>query len=197
MKYSEFIRERERLSAALKSANTVDKFVYFGTCSVADKEVQHTQYVQHKLAMEQLVAQHPGQMILRLPQVAGYSPNPHTLLNFMHARIARSEAFSVWRNAFRNIIDIDDVATLAGLLIENQSMCNCILNLANPSSYSMIDIVSEMEQVVGKKAIYDIVEKGSHYVIDVTAILSVLPQTKICFDEHYLNRVLRKYYDKI
>ncbi len=116
---SEFFREKERLSSALDTTDQVVSFVYFGTCSVADTEAQQTQYVQHKLEMEQLVAQRPGHIILRLPQVAGKSPNPHTLLNYLHARIARSEAFSVWRNAYRNIIDIDDVATLAGLLIDN------------------------------------------------------------------------------
>lgn len=192
----EFVRERERLVAALQSADVVDAFVYFGTCSVADSEVQHTQYVQHKLAMEQLVAQHPHHMILRLPQVAGHTPNPHTLLNFLYARIARSEAFSVWRSAYRNIIDVDDVATLAGLLIENQAMRHCILNLANPSSYSMPEIISEMEQVVGKQAIYDIVEQGRQYAIDVTAMLPGLALTQIRFDEHYLNLVLSKYYEK-
>ncbi len=59
----------------------------------------------------------------------------------------------------------------------------------------MPEVVNEMEQVVGKKAIYDIVEKGHHYEIDITTMSAILPETKISFDEHYLNRVLRKYYD--
>ena len=196
MDLREFDRERLRLAAALKTANDVDAFVYFGTCSVADPEAQDTHYVQHKRAMEQLVAQHPQYLILRLPQAAGNTPNPHTLLNYLYARIARREAFNVWRNAYRNIIDIDDIVTLSGMLIEDIEMRNCIINLANIDSYSMLEIVSTMEQVVGKKAIFDILERGSHYAIDVAAILPILAQTNIRFDQHYLKRVLNKYYEK-
>jgi nucleoside-diphosphate-sugar epimerase len=192
----EFARDRARLVAALQSVNDVSAFVYFGTCSVADPVSWHTPYVQHKLAMEQLVAEHPHHLILRLPQVAGHTPNPHTLLNFLYARIVRSEVFSVWCNAYRNIIDIDDVATLANLLIENLTMRHCTLNIANPCSYSMPEIVNEMERVVGKKAIFNMVESGVYYEIEVTTMLPVLAKTQIIFDEHYLNRVLRKYYEK-
>jgi len=102
----EFARERERLTAALNKSQAIDCFVYFGTCSVADPEVQDTDYVRHKLAMEELVAAHPRHLILRLPQVAGTTPNPHTLLNYLYAHIARSEAFQLWLDARRNIIAI-------------------------------------------------------------------------------------------
>jgi nucleoside-diphosphate-sugar epimerase len=193
---SEFARERERLAAALQATREVDVFVYFGTCSVGDPEAQSTPYVQHKLLMEQLVAQQPRHLILRLPQVAGHTPNPHTLLNFLYACIARSEAFSVWRKASRNIIDVEDVATLAGLLIADQTMRGCTFNLANPHSYAMVEIVGEMEKVVGKPAIYDIQERGYHYEIDVAAMLPALAKTNINFDNHYLSSVLSKYYEK-
>lgn len=193
----EFARERKRLIAALKSNWSADAFVYFGTCSVDDPDVQCTHYVQHKIAMEQLVFQHPHPLIIRLPQLAGETPNPHTLLNFLYARIARSESFSVWRYAYRNIIDVDDVATLASLLVGNPSIHNCIVNLANPRSYSILEIVTAVERMVGKAAVFEIVKKGCYYEIDVTTMLTVLPQTRIIFDDHYLDRVIRKYYGNI
>jgi len=113
----EFARERQRLGDALRQAMHVDVFVYFGTCSVADPEVRHTAYVQHKLAMEQMVSAHSRNLILRLPQVAGKTPNPHTLLNFLYGRIARSESFNLWSKARRNIIDVADVTAIAEQLI--------------------------------------------------------------------------------
>ena len=194
---AEFSREKLRLIDALQKNKEVDAFVYFGTCSVADPDAQQTQYVQHKLAMELIVAAHPNYLILRLPQVAGCTPNPHTLLNFLYARIARSEGFSVWQGAYRNIIDIDDVVTLGQLLIENKTLRKCTVNLANSVGYSMPEIVEEMEQVVGKPAIYTIVELGRRYEIDVATLLPVLANTKINFDKYYLNKVLRKYYEKV
>lgn len=192
----EFARERQRLADALQQARHVDVFVYFGTCSVADPEAKNTPYVQHKLAMEQLASAHPRHLILRLPQVAGKTPNPHTLLNFLYARIARSEAFSLWRNARRNIIDADDMAATTGQLIADNTARNIMLNIANPVSYPMADIVGAMEHAVGKRAIYDVVERGSEYPIDTCAILPILDKAAVKFGDGYLDRVINKYYGK-
>ena len=192
----EFARERQRLADALQQARRGDVFVYFGTCSVADPEAQNTPYVLHKLEMEQLACTHPRHLILRLPQVAGKTPNPHTLLNFLYARIARSEAFSLWKNARRNIIDVDDMAAITGQLISDKTVRNITLNIANPVNYPMADIVSAMEHAVGKRAIYDVVERGSEYPIGTCAIPPVLDKAAVKFGDGYLERVINKYYGK-
>jgi nucleoside-diphosphate-sugar epimerase len=191
---NEFVRERQRLVDALQQAKHVDAFVYFGTCSVADPEAHNTPYVQHKLAMEQLVGAHQRHLILRLPQVAGKTPNPHTLLNFLYAKIARSEAFILWRTAKRNVIDIDDIATITCQLIADKTARNVMLNIANPTSYPMAEIVVAMERVIGKRAIYDIVEQGSEYPIDITTMLTALDRTTVKFGDDYLEQVIGKYY---
>jgi nucleoside-diphosphate-sugar epimerase len=193
----EFSRERQRLADALQQAQHADPFVYFGTCSAGDPEALNTPYVQHKLAMERLVGAHPRHLIVRLPQVAGVTPNPHTLLNYLYAKIARSEAFSLWRNAKRNIIDVADVASIVRHLIEDKTARNITLNIANPVSYPMTDIVSAMERVVGKPAIYDVVERGSEYPIDITTMLAILDRTPVKFGEDYLEQVIGKYYGKV
>lgn len=193
----EFERERQLLSKTLEQTKHVDVFVYFGTCSVDDPEARNTPYVQHKLAMEQLVVAHPRHLILRLPQVAGNTPNPHTLLNFLYARISRSEAFNLWKNAKRNIIDINDAAAIADQLIGNDSVRNVTVNIANQISYSIINIVGAMERAVGKHAIYYLVERGSEYIIDTSAILSVLESAGVGFGSDYLDKVMRKYYGKV
>lgn len=193
---NEFARERQRLSEALNRAKLSDTFIYFGTCSVSDPEAQHTPYVQHKLAMENLVSAHPCHLILRLPQVAGRTPNPHTLLNFLHACISRSEAFPLWRNAKRNIIDVVDVVAIALCLIEDKTARNITINIANPVSYSMAEIVGAMEKVIGKRAIYNIVERGSEYTIDTSAMQPLLNKAGVKFGEGYIERVIGDYYGK-
>lgn len=192
----EFMRERQRLVDALQQARHVDAFVYFGTCSVADPEASDMPYVRHKLAMERLVAAHPRHMILRLPQVSGKTPNPHTLLNYLYARISRSEAFCLWHNARRNIIDIDDVVAIAGLLIADSAMRNITLNIANPVNYPMADIVRAMEKAVGKRALYETLERGSGYPVDIRAIRPILDAAGVKFGSGYLERVIGKYYGK-
>lgn len=192
----EFMRERQRLADALRQAMGVDAFVYFGTCSVADPDALNMPYVQHKLAMEQMVSAHPKNLILRLPQVAGKTPNPHTLLNFLYARISRSEAFDLWSKAKRNIIDVVDVALIAQQLVANNSMRNRTLNIANVVSYSMADIVSTMESVLGKPAVYNVVARGSEYPIDTSAIIPILRNAGVDFGHDYLEKVVGKYYER-
>lgn len=192
----EFARERQRLIAALDRYQDIGCFVYFGTCSVGDPAAQHTPYVQHKLAMERLAATHPRYLILRLPQVAGHTPNPHTLLNFLYAHIARSESFELWNHATRNIIDVEDVAAISTLLIGDKAARNLTVNIANPVSYTMPDIIAAMEHIVGKPAIYALVERGSEYTVDVSAMRPLLDSASVKFDNDYLENVMGKYYAK-
>ena len=193
----EFARERQRLEGALQQTIHVDAFVYFSTCSVADPEVLNTSYVQHKLAMEQMVRTHPRHLILRLPQVAGKTPNPHTLLNYLYARISRSESFDLWSKAKRNIIDVDDAASIAQQLMSDKSMRNKTLNIANVVAYTMTGIVSAMENFVGKRAVYDVLERGSEYQIDTSAIIPLLETAGVKFDNGYLEKIIEKYYEKV
>ena len=58
----EFARERRRLKEALQAGSEAQFFVYFSTCSVADLQARSTEYVRHKIAMEELVSQHPNQI---------------------------------------------------------------------------------------------------------------------------------------
>lgn len=193
---NEFAREYKRLEAALQHASKVDAFVYFGTCSAADPEARNTPYVLHKLAMEQLVKAHPRNLTLRLPQVIGETPNPHTLLNFLYARILRGESFKLWNKAHRNIIDVIDVALIAQQFIEDKSFRNTTLNIANLVNYSVTDIVGTMERILKKKGVYDIVEMGSKYSIEIDAVLSVMGKAGVEFSNDYLEKIIAKYYGK-
>lgn len=192
----EFARERRRLDEALRQTAEVNAFVYFGTCSVIDPEVRSTSYVLHKLAMEKMVATHPRSLILRLPQIAGSTPNPHTLLNFLYARILRGESFDLWSKAKRNIIDVTDVVALTQELMANNLVRNTIVNVANTANYSMTNIVNAMEYIVGKPALYTVVEKGSEYSINTDVITPLLKNAGVEFGNDYLEKVINKYYGR-
>jgi nucleoside-diphosphate-sugar epimerase len=144
--------------------------------------------------MEQLVSGHDKFLIVRLPQVAGRTPNPHTLLNYLYARVSRSERVTVWTHATRNIIDIDDAVAIVVELIRDVNLRRTTVNVANPLNYSVLDIVAMMEKVVGKKAVTEMVERGAPYSIDTSVIASIVRNLKLQFDDRYLERVLRKYY---
>lgn len=190
----EFARERARVRAALEASREVKTFVYFSTCSILDPELANKPYVLHKDATEKLVRSHPGYLIVRLPQLAGRSPNPHTLLNHLHARISRSERFSIWANATRNIIDVDDVVKIARRIIDGHDLSRDTINIANIHNYAVTDIVSTMERICGKDAIYDAIDRGASYPVDVRRIVPILPDAGVEFGSSYLSNVLRKYY---
>ncbi len=186
----EFARERQCLEVALRQLKHVDAFVYFGSCSVADPEAQKTPYVQHKLMMEKLASSHPRNLVLRLPQVGGKTTNPHTLLNFLYARISRSESFALWSKAKRNIIDVGDVTAIAHQLIADNSLRNTTLNIANITNYPITDIVNEMEQAIGNRAVFEVVDRGSEYFIDVSGMIPVLSTAGVKFGNDYLKNVI-------
>jgi hypothetical protein len=190
----EFDRERVRLQAAITQYRSADLFLYFGTCSVHSKIGFASPYVQHKIKMEKIVETHPRYLILRLPQTSGKTENPHTLLNYIFARIIRSERFQVWANARRNIIDVDDVARIAvGLALEEGVRRECI-NVANTSDNGIVDIVELMARIVGKTAIYDRADKGDSYPIDTVRICKIAPRCGVFFGPKYLELIIRKYF---
>jgi len=190
----EFERERERMLAALDETKPATLFVYFSTCSIADPAAQGSGYVRHKLAMERLVARRARQVVFRLPQLAGHTPNPHTLLNYLHARIVRSERFTVWRDAQRNIIDVDDVARIAADLIANEDVAGETINIACTRNCTIFEIVQCLQDVLGHRALFDIIESGAGYPIVTERIRAALERCAITFPADYLQRTLSKYY---
>lgn len=190
----EFEREFVRLTAALDQHGSADLFLYFGTCSVTDPLAHSSSYVQHKIKMEQIVATHSRYLILRLPQVAGKTPNPHTLLNFIFHRISRNERFQLWKNARRNIIDVDDIVTIGVRLALEEGARNECINVASFSDIAMPDLVGLMGQVLGKEVLCDYVNRGEPYQIDTRRIHDIVEECGICFDSTYIERIIRKYY---
>ena len=92
-------------------------FVYFSTCSIDDPSLQSNRYVSHKRELERLVRERDRYLVVRFPQVAGDTPNPHIILNYLYARISRSERFDLWRSASRNVIDLDDAVRIVHDLV--------------------------------------------------------------------------------
>ncbi len=174
----DFERERSRLMASLDPERTL---VYFSTCST-----DASPYVAHKREMERIVQAQPSWLILRLPIVAGRTSNPHTLLNYLYARISRSERFVLHEKARRNVIDVGDVVRAAEWLL-NDGARNEVMNVAAPWDYAMRVIVGELEYLTGKKAVMDVVDKGTSEPIGTRAF-------PFDFGRNYLRRTLTRYY---
>jgi nucleoside-diphosphate-sugar epimerase len=191
---SEFAREAARLETARAAAADDVTMVYLGTCSARLPADRLTPYIRHKLAMEAIVQARPRHLVLRLPQVAGATPNPHTLLNWLHSRIARSERFVLWRDAMRNVIDATDFARVAPLLVAAPEFRNAVVDVASPVSHRMPEIVAAMERVVGKSAVFEAVDRGDAAAFDPAPVAPWWAAAGVAFDAGYLERVLVRYY---
>jgi len=181
---SEYQRDRERLGEGLRERGL---FVYFSTCAAGSE--QTTPYVEHKRAMERLVKERRDYLICRLPVVAGKTPNPHTLLNYLYSRIARSERFTLQTRAKRNIVDVADVATVVEWLIRD-GLHNETVNIASPENLPVTDIVRAFERLCRKEAVATRVDAGDEYPIYTDRIA----EAPVDFSDDYLGRVLERYY---
>jgi len=189
-----FERETRLLTQAIRDNN--DKtLVYFGTTSVNDPDLINSAYVQHKLAMENLIQQAGISFhIFRLPNLAGSSGNPNTVLNFLYTCVQHNKPFDLWVQSERNIIDIDDVYKTAHYIIQQAVFTNKIMNIANTKNYPVKYIVGCIEDACGKKALYRQVAKGSGFNIELAGTAGIYALLGITFNQHYLPGILQKYY---
>lgn len=191
---AEFQREHDLLIKTIND-NVNKRFVYFSTCSIDDPDLQHTEYVKHKLAIEAVIQQlAPQYQVFRLSNLAGRSNNPNTVLNYFYSRIMCGEPFELWVNSERNVIDVEDVFKAADYVLKNRLFANTIINIANTSNYQVRYIVETMEAFCKRKAIYKETQRGSAYDINLTAIKPVYDALQLHFDDTYLKSLLKKYY---
>lgn len=192
-----FAREEKLLKDALQE-NREKIFIYFSTCSLYDPSLQQTPYVKHKLAMETMItAAHNSYHIFRISNLAGKTDNPHTVLNFFFQHIASGTFFHIWKNAARNIIDIDDAVKLCDYIAKHDLSRNEIVNIANPHNYPIQMIIEAMEKILGKRGNYEVIDKSSVPEIHTDTIQPLVTALDIRFDDRYLIRTLKKYYSEI
>ncbi len=190
---AEFSRERDLLLKALEH----DKLIfYFSTCSIADPELRMSPYVVHKIAMESLVSSSGKYAIFRLPQVVGKTSNPNTLTNYLYRHIKSGTPFQLWSRASRNIIDVDDVASIISHLQRSRKAHNVTVNIACPFSTPVSALVATFELILKTRGNYTVMAAGGSYPIDVAVAAQAARELGIVFDDMYIEKLLRKYYSE-
>lgn len=187
-----FLREAEMLQVALSWRK---KLLYFSTCSIEDTELQSALYVLHKKNMEAMVRAVSGSCIFRLPQVVGKTSNPHTLTNYLHHQIISGTNFQIWQHAKRNLIDVDDVAQIVNYFVRAAQTPELPINIASPFSISIPKLVKTFEVVLGTKANFTLIEAGGSYEIQSELTQQAASELGISFDDDYIERLIRKYYE--
>lgn len=191
---AEFDRERKVLTVSLNEAPANGRFLYFGTCSVYDPDAKEKAYVVHKKEMEDLVLSHPGGHVIRLPQLAGPNAPPNTLIASLVTKIRAGDEILVWTDTVRNIIDVVDVVRIVDAWLTLDSSSNRIINVANPVSMPVIDIVNAIEVALNLCAKIKYISKGVPYKIDTSPMRAAVDLAGVEFGPNYIIDIIRKYY---
>ncbi|TMI79873.1 MAG: NAD-dependent epimerase/dehydratase family protein [Bacteroidetes bacterium] len=170
-------------------------FVYFSTCSLYDPEEKHSAYITHKKQIEEIIQSNSKRFsIFRVSNLVGRSDNPNTVLNFFVYHIRNQINFDLWSKASRNLVDIDDMYKIVDNILQGGIYANGIINIANPSSYKVTEIVAAIENRWQIQANYIPIPKGSTFDIDISGISPIIKKLEIHFDDNYLVNLLEKYY---
>lgn len=189
-----FLREFKLLDKTIRD-NPRKTLVYFSTCSVEDEDLQNARYVIHKKSIEKFIKDNSNAYYLfRISNLAGVSNNPYTLLNYFIFNILQNNSLTVWKNAFRNILGIDDMYLIADDILRQKKFLNTTINIANPENYSVPFIITLIEEHLHKKAICNEIKKGDNYHIDISSIEPIIEKLNIPFNDDYLASLLKKYY---
>ena len=191
---AEFARESALLSVTLKEVAHRGPFLYFGTCSIYDSELNCKPYVTHKKSMENMVLSYPTGCVVRLPQLAGSGAPANTLIPFLVTKIREDGEIKVWKNAWRYVIDVEDVVKIVSVLLQQGVPRPRVINVANPVSIPIYILIQNIESVLKRVAKTTFVSKGSHYEIDTTEMLIAAASANVHFGEDYILKVIKKYY---
>jgi len=188
----QFEREKNLLIDTLKSSCD-KKFVYFSSCALSAIEYPKNDYYRHKANMEDIVKKYSDNYyIFRIPQLFGDLILHKTLINFIYKSIEHKDKFTVYDEAYRYVIEINDVRRL----VESYLLCKSsfTVDLANPHRYKVLDIVEIFEQLLNKKAHYEVIKKEDKYILDLTLLENFAKEKKIDIDfgEAYLMTKLRE-----
>lgn len=199
---NEYFRELNILSRAIEE-NQNKKLIYFSSCAMFDPDEWNSDYVRHKRTMEVWVNTKCSQSIIfRLPNVVGKSDNQNTIVNFLYTNLKEQKIFDLWVNAYRNVMDIDDVVKTCDYIIQKSKLAVEVINIANPVNYPVADMMIWMEQFFGKKMIYFPIIQGSDFEISIPQFVKeAFKNKKIDFHlddpEVYFKKILSKYYEKV
>lgn len=187
-----FWRERELLHSHLGQPRE-NHLIYISTCSVSDPFQVSSPYILHKNEMEKLTRSEPNTSIVRLPNVVGPRGNKRNLVNYIVGAIVSGEKVFVQELAKRYLLGVDQMAALIGAYISHGPENGGIVEFAPPFSTPVIDLVRQIEEILGLEGDVELVAGGSSYLVDFKDTALYSKSARIEFPENYTNSILKKW----
>lgn len=172
-------------------------FIYFSTSQVNSEKNHGRAYVKHKLLLEELIAKRFSKyLIIRTSNLVGYNPwNTHTLFNYLFNALLTNEPITVSPGVIRNFLDADHFAALVQTYLSDYEM-NKIVEIVNPVSYTMQQIISEFENFFSKKFNLRreyVANDFALFELNTELSLELMIKGGLNFDDH-IQTLLKKHY---
>lgn len=170
--------------------------IYFSTCQLNSERNHSRPYVKHKLFIEDFISNHfSDYLIIRTSNLVGFNPwNLHTLFNYLNHALAVNQPILVNPVLKRNFLDVDHFVSLLNAYLDNYKK-NKIVEIVNPVSYSMHEVIDAFEKFFSKKFVLQKVNSSDFAFFEINPELSLelISQSDLSFHNH-ITALLEKYY---
>lgn len=182
----------------IADTNKGQLFVYFSTSQVNSKLNLYRPYVQHKYRIECLIKEKfENYLIIRTSNLVGHNPwNRTSLFNFLYNAISTGKQISLDNSVVRNMLDVDHFVDLLNCFLLKYHSVSKLIEIHNPISYTMADIISEFELFYLKKFITRETEDQNNFAVfelDSTLSTVLIGDSNISLVQ-YIPGLLKKYY---
>ncbi|NYH80925.1 nucleoside-diphosphate-sugar epimerase [Actinopolyspora biskrensis] len=153
-----------------------------------------TAYGRHKLGLERVLATSGADWLaLRVSHVVGSGQRKYQLMPAL-ANQVRAGAVTLHRGAVRDLIDAEHMVSILDRLLE-KGVSGEVFNLASGFSYSVEEIVGELESSLGVVASKSVVESPTENAsVSVGKIREYVPEfEEFGFGPGYLSLLLDRY----
>jgi hypothetical protein len=174
-------------------------FVYLSTSQVNSKYNVDRPYVQHKIFVEDLIAKRFSKfLIIRTSNLVGNNKwNKHTLFNYLFNSLEQNEEITVNPFVTRNFLDVSHFVSLLQFYLNNYNI-NRIIEIVNPVSFTMDQIIYEFEKYFDKKFNINRVSQITGFAIfelSVQLSFDLFAQSNLEIKD-YISYLLSKYYSQ-
>lgn len=178
-----------RENKLLKKLSANKRIVYFSTCSVNIPKEYHTRYIKHKLEIENMFNLKKD-LVIRLSNVVGENGNRKNIVNYFIESIQNHQLINLQKNAERNLIGISEVVKVVKLLMD--SNCSGVYEVGSNKNYKVIEIIKEIEKLLGITAKIDLNSGGYSIPVDLGKVTTAIPSYNSFFKNDYLKSMLIK-----
>jgi len=189
IKKESFDREKDLLIKC--STEHKDKLiVYFSSVNLFENK----EYFKHKQNMEILVKKSFDRyLIFRLPQVVGMGGNKNNLFNYFKNALISGDKIIVNKNAYRSLLDIDDLVNLINLAVDKLYYENETLTISYIEWVGAGVILEMISQELNITPNVEEIDGIEGYVIENSPVAQLLLKVYKKSRIDYIKKVIKKY----